>query len=662
MMQSNRSEYGHKRHYSDRSSKQWDDYDDRWEDRREPHRVIPQDSYQNYGGDGHSSTERTRISREYSDSPTRLYSKDSLNRDWSRDGKSSVRRRKSPPDWGTSEKRRRYTEDDKDDYRYRREPEDKTNRRSPDVFSREHVTKDFKHTIRQEEDFKYRKTPQDSRHRYRHEEVTYRQQHDDLSFRESSGYHRDRDGHERSKDCSQERTRSHSTKSYAKPRERDDSPFTDHEDYRQERRFPLNGSSGQSFESDVTNQSAAVLEQKSAVGFQRFLEVLNKGVNVATLTKIVTQPSEEAHEQPRSPTPFINTDRRWSPDYTGRQQGSHQSTSHWSESEQSQRPASPQPCHRSFSPKGRSQPDEQLLQRGDAEQRYLSSNSRSRSPAMVEKRTLTPEDEHKHRQMQDVLQAIGMNLGFEELGQMSHRIQERLYGKKDSGGGRHRRGSRERDIRRACSPRQRSRSSSSRSSFSPLNQEYYKRKDSYSAERNVKEEHQAQVHEAVEYVQQSSSSTLNESEKCVTYSQESAACPAFSQNSTYTLSKPSTAPVIPMYSVNSSPLPYQTLPPAPRPALPLVLPSALPPNLSHLGPSLFLPRPPPFFPYPRVPPLTIFPGVLAQTRHLLPQNLSSPPLLNLPGINPIQPLITTQKSKTLSRPRCLQVIETKQPG
>ena len=194
-MQSNRSDYSHRRQYSDRSSRQWDDYEDRWEERHEPHRVTPQDSYQKYGGDGHSSTERTRRSSEYS--------KDSVNTDWNR--KSSVKRCMSTPDWGTYEKeRRRFTEDDEDDYRYRREPEDQTDRQSPDRFS--HVTKDSRHTLQQEDEFKYRKTPQDSRHRYRHEEFTYRQQHEDSSRRQSFGYHKDRDGHERSR--SRERTQS----------------------------------------------------------------------------------------------------------------------------------------------------------------------------------------------------------------------------------------------------------------------------------------------------------------------------------------------------------------------------------------------------------------------------------------------------------------------
>ncbi|KAM6942461.1 uncharacterized protein PEZ65_004336 isoform 2-T4 [Lycodopsis pacificus] len=636
-MQSNRSEHSHGRQYSDRSSRLWDDYDHRREERHEPHRDVSQDSYQKYGGNAKRGKKRTARSIAYSESLRMLYSKDSFNRDLIR--KSSARRHMSSPDWGTFEKKRqRFTEDDRDDNRYRLEPEDNTNRLSPDSFSRAHVTNDFKQMLPQEEDFKYRKTPQDSRHKYVHEEFTYTQQHG----RQLSGYYKDRVGRERSRDCSQERKRSRDrSKSYVKPRERNDSPSTDHEEHLQNTaRFPLNGSCGQSFESDVPNQSPAVPEQKSLMGFQRFLNVLNKGVNVETLTKIVTQTSTEVGGPPSSTSSFVNTDHPWSPGYAGGQQGSHQNTSHWSDGEGFQRRASSQLRHRSFSPKGRSLSDEKSLQKRDGEQSY--SNSRSRSPSEEEKTTLTPEDEHKHRQMQDVLQAIGMNLGSEELGQMSTRIQERLYGKKENG--RHRRGSRERHTRQAFSPRPHSRSSSSssRSRSSPLNQEYYKKKDSYSTQSDVTEVHQVQVHEGVEYGRNSTSITLQESDECETYSKEStAACQAFPQNSAYTFLKPSPTPVMPMYPpVNCSSLPY---PP--------------PPNLPHLGPRLFWPPMPPVFPSPQAPPVSIFPAVLAETRHLLPQHMSHP-YSYFPGIDPA--LYHSEKWEPLSRPRCLQAIEIKQ--
>lgn len=204
MMYSNRSEYSDRRPHSDRSSRQWDDCDDRWEERCKPYR-DDRVSYHRYDGDGHSRTERISRSREYSDSPKGMYNKDSLNRDWT--GKSPVRRRMSSPDWSSSErKRRRFTKDYEDDYRHRRDPEDKTYRQSPESFSRLNVTKDFKHTLPQEEDFRYKKTPKDSRHRHLHEGFTHRKQHDD--YRPLSPYHKERDRNERSWDCSQERTRS----------------------------------------------------------------------------------------------------------------------------------------------------------------------------------------------------------------------------------------------------------------------------------------------------------------------------------------------------------------------------------------------------------------------------------------------------------------------
>ncbi len=204
-MYSNRFQHshGHSRQHSDKSSRQWDGYDDRWEERREPHRETQRNSHHKYGQDAHSSTERRSRSREYSDSPIGLYSRDSLNRDWSR--KSPVRRRTSSPNWGSSgKKRQRFAESDKDDYRYRHVPKDK----SPDSYSHARVSKDFKNTVTKEDDFKYRKTTQDSRHRYRHEEFTHRQQHDDLTCRRSSGYYRDGGGRERSLERSPERTRS----------------------------------------------------------------------------------------------------------------------------------------------------------------------------------------------------------------------------------------------------------------------------------------------------------------------------------------------------------------------------------------------------------------------------------------------------------------------
>lgn len=351
------------------------------------------------------------------------------------------------------------------------------------------------------------------------------------------------------------------------------------------------------------------------------------------LTQIVTENSAKVESGPSSQAPFMNTaDHPWSPSHH---------TNHWSE--ESQRWAAPQPEHRSFSPRRHSFSDEKSVQGADEEQSYSSSDGRPVSPSAVEK--ITPEEEHKHRQMQDVLQAIGMNLGSEELGQMSHRIQERLYGKKDKDVGCHRRRSRERDTRRALSPRPKDRSSSSSSSFSPSPQEYYSN-NSCSPQRDVTEEQpQAPEHKAVEYGQNSSSGILQEHERYETKSKGSpAACQSFAHNPTYTLSAPSPATVMQKY------LPVKrTLLPTP----PLL------PNPYQVRPGLFLPRMPPFHSFPHAPPFNIFPAVVAPMGHLLAQHTLNPqPVFNLPML----PVNATQKSKTLSRPRCLQVIQTKQPG
>ncbi|XP_029364645.1 cyclin-dependent kinase 12-like isoform X2 [Echeneis naucrates] len=636
-MYSSRSEHSHRRQYSERGSRQWDDCD-RWEERHGAHRDGMGDSFQKYGRDGRGSRERTNRSRELSDSPNRWHSKDSLSREWKR--RSPARRHMPSPDWGTAgRKRQRISEDDEDDYGSRRE--DKTYRHSQDSFSH------FKHTRIQEEDCKFRKTSQESRHRRRHEEETYRPM---------SGHYKDGKSLEKSWECSEERTRSQefSMKSRYKPRELDGSPSTDYEGHLEDRaRFPLNESSGQSFESDVPNQSPTVPMEKSTRGFQRFLDVLNKGVNVAMLTKIVTQTSTKVSDQPCSSGSAADTaDCPWSLSSAKKQQEKHDNC-HVDETDGAWSLASPQGHHRSYSPLGCPPSDEKSLQRCDEGQSYDCSNSRSRSPSVVRKITLTPEDEHKHRQMQDVLQAIGMDLGSEELGQMTHRIQERLYGKKDNERGRHNLERRARDLRQACSPRRQSRSSSSssRSNFSSLTRDSNLKNDSCNAQRDETEVDQVHVHQTVEYGQNGSSSFLQDSEKCES-EESTAALQTFTPNTTCSLSEPPPKSVMPTYlPMNCLPPQYQTPPPA------------LPPNFPHAAPSLFLPHLPPFLPYPHIPSLNIIPAALTQTMHLFPQTVSNQTsLFNLPNLNPVPSLNTTQKSKTQSRPRCLQVIETKQPG
>uniref|UniRef100_A0A1A7X005 Uncharacterized protein n=1 Tax=Iconisemion striatum TaxID=60296 RepID=A0A1A7X005_9TELE len=599
-MYSNWSEYSHRKHEGERSLRRRDNNNDRWEGKVEA--PIPRDSFQNYRGDGHSSTERGSRSREYIDSPGRQTSKDSSNRDWGR--KSTVRRRvSSSPVWDAPEKRsRRYTEDDDDDGRYRRESLDQL---PGDSFSHDHKSKDFKHAPPREDDFRYRKTPPDFRSRNWRDEFTQRRQQEDLSDRNVLKRF---DG-KRRRERPQERTCSpdHFTKIYVNRKRMDDPPSpVSHEDYYQDRtRAPVDISSREAFGSDSTPLNASVPERKFYKGFQRFLNVLNMGVNVDALNKIVSQPSTEVVSQ----SSFVNSvDHLWSPGSTERQR---------------QLLAS----------------DEKLPRGTDGR------DCLSQSPS-VEKITLSPEDEEKRKQMQGVLQAIGVNLGLEELGQMTHRIQERLYGKKD---GEEPRLSGQRGKKQEFSSRHRSRSpTSSRSSFSPTTPDCSIKQDSCSFSRSLTEVDQSQSQRSAEFSQMMSSSSFQSRGEIKSTSQTA------QWNVPFTI------------STNPTPLtpPTPTYPPIScLPQLYPMPPAAPPPFFPPSGAQSLSPRFPPLLPH--LPsPSNISPNIFAQIRHLLPpQNPFFSPL----NVNSLQIQNKTQtsnplRSNTPPRPRCLRVITGYQQG
>lgn len=371
----------------------------------------------------------------------------------------------------------------------------------------------------------------------------------------------------------------------------------------------------QNRERDISRQTAKPPdENKSSKGFQLFLDVLNKGVNVATLTKIMTSAKED--HRPRPPASRLNSeDQASSPEFR-------QSTNHRTEEVEFWRYTPSENPHKSLSsPNEDSLSGERPLQPCDGRQSYPSSSGGPGSLTHSDKITLTPEEQHKHKQAQHILQAIGMNIEFEELGQMSHRIQERLYGKKDGDRVRPGRRSRERDATRAVSPTPRRRSSSSSRSSCSQSPQNSKNRDSHSFHQTVAEEpHQIQVvSQSIDYGQNSSSN----------------ACQSYSQNLAYAAPEPRPVPTMPTYSPASSPrLPYP----------PLL------PNLPQPTPQVCFP-PVPLYPHP--PPVNVFPAVLAQMRPLFPPPVANPP---------VQPSNPPQKAKPPSRPRCLQVIETKQPG
>lgn len=380
---------------------------------------------------------------------------------------------------------------------------------------------------------------------------------------------------------------------------------------------------------DISHQKARPDENKSSKGFQRFLDVLNKGVNVATLTKIMTSVKEA--DRPQSLTSCLNTkDHPSSPHSAGRVQQFGPNPHRTGEDVAVWRMVSPEIPPRSLStPKESSLSDELPLHSSDGDQSY---SSCSGSLTHLDKIKFTPEEEHKHKQAQHILQAIGMNIEFEELGQMSHRIQERLYGKRDSDGGRRNQHSRDGDTIRRLSPKLHNRSSSSSGSSCSASPQKSKNRDSHSFQQvETEKQHLIQLHHSIDYGQKSSSDALQESSDSEVKSRGN----IFARQSNYAPPEPCPAPLMPMYSPVSGPrLPFP----------------ALLPTLSQPGPPMCFPPVPP---YPHPPPVNVFPAVLAQMRPLFP-----PPFGN-PLVPPLNP---PQKPKPLSRPRCLQVIETKQPS
>ncbi|XP_038834775.1 uncharacterized protein LOC120032657 [Salvelinus namaycush] len=60
---------------------------------------------------------------------------------------------------------------------------------------------------------------------------------------------------------------------------------------------------------------------------------------------------------------------------------------------------------------------------------HVDSSSRSKSSPVEEKKKVRLEDEQRYEQMQTLLEIVGLDLGVEELGQLTDRTNDRLYGK-----------------------------------------------------------------------------------------------------------------------------------------------------------------------------------------------------------------------------------------
>uniref|UniRef100_A0AAV2LIP6 Uncharacterized protein n=1 Tax=Knipowitschia caucasica TaxID=637954 RepID=A0AAV2LIP6_KNICA len=280
------------------------------------------------------------------------------------------------PDNDVFEKRRR-TFEDEGQHRYQLDSAD-SYRQPSEHFS---------------EGYSYKRAPEESGHSKRAEVFEYGQYEEEPRYRPAAERYPGREKY--SQDVFEKRTGGFSR---------------DHKDFNLDR-FPPNGSSRQ-MEPRTRRLSPppippppprpAVTQEKTlSKGFQRFLDVLNMGVNVETLNKIA---------KVRQPSP----DRPWTEEPSHRPQFR----------PETERPAfTPQSWL--YSSNGKSTSEERVEDSQNFERRLL--DNRPASPANT-----SFEDDSKRKEMNNVLQAIGIKLGFEELGQMSSRIQERLYGKKET--------------------------------------------------------------------------------------------------------------------------------------------------------------------------------------------------------------------------------------
>lgn len=408
------------------------------------------------------------------------------------------------------------------------------------------------------------------------------------------------------------------------------------------------------------------------------------------LTKIVTRNPQQGNDCQQS-TDFLADSAHCppSPQSFEEQHGGLQNNYHRREGERSELVSSPQLHGTSYSSNNTHQRNEGFLRRSDKEQTDKGIHSRSRSPSVMEKKAPIQEDEQKHRQLQDVLKAIGVDLGSEELGQMSNRIQERLYGKKDNDQGCCRRESKEGCSKQDAFPTnlRRSSSSSNGSTHSTLTGDSYLNNDSCT-QRHGTAAQQIHVFQRAMHGVNSANTSVQDCEEVKLNSQESATTmETFSTANTDSVAEPPFTLPSGMYCpVDCSHQLYSALPSllpsAPSPSFPaptifptplsdhtsFPTPSPAPPPVSHPAFLPFLPPAlPQFSPYTTstlsFPPNrfcnTLPPAVFPPTSYL-PEHINQTHCLNL--LNTYTPTLnnTAQKSKTRPRARCLQVIETKQ--
>ncbi|XP_061534752.1 uncharacterized protein LOC133403662 isoform X3 [Phycodurus eques] len=174
--------------------------------------------------------------------------------------------------------------------------------------------------------------------------------------------------------------------------------------------------------------SSQIMEESVAnKGFECFLNLLNKGVDMDLLSRIVNDDSEDLHleDQPFNSEASGVTEDSDLPTSSERLQfnsGPHLSENSGDRTELPTREQSPKETN--------SLPDDN--KNGNDS---LSSSSRSRSPLTMEKtkkeeKEMSKVDE-QHEQLQNILNTLGLRLEVEDLSKLTDRTQERLYGKRN---------------------------------------------------------------------------------------------------------------------------------------------------------------------------------------------------------------------------------------
>lgn len=162
-------------------------------------------------------------------------------------------------------------------------------------------------------------------------------------------------------------------------------------------------------------------------GFQRFLEVLNRGVDVNLLRRIVNDDPEDAGGPQRDPgSSSSSSSPRGS--RSRRSDGERSLPEHGGSGERSRDAPSREGPGSNRRPDGEEHGEEALSP--------LRSKPSSDPPAGIGRQKageVRAKHEQQHEQLQNILTSLGLQLEVEEISKLANRTQERLYGKKAEG-------------------------------------------------------------------------------------------------------------------------------------------------------------------------------------------------------------------------------------